>query len=53
VPGIFTHTVGDAHVYLDQINALKIQLTREPRGFPGLEIVREPGGSIDGWKILF
>jgi thymidylate synthase len=42
--------MGDSHVYLDHVDALKVQLTREPRAFPTLEINRERGGSIDGWK---
>lgn len=50
-PGTFTHTMGDAHVYLDHVDALKVQLEREPRDFPELEICREKGGSIDGWDI--
>ena len=49
-PGTFTHTMGDAHVYLDHVDALKVQLEREPRMFPELWIRREVGGSIDGWK---
>ncbi|OCK82051.1 thymidylate synthase [Lepidopterella palustris CBS 459.81] len=49
-PGTFTHTMGDAHVYLDHVDALKIQLEREPRDFPVLHIEREKGGSIDGWR---
>jgi thymidylate synthase len=50
VPGTFTHTMGDAHVYLDHVDALKIQIERMPRDFPTLKINREAGGSIDGWK---
>lgn len=50
-PGMFTHTMGDAHVYLDHVDALKVQLEREPREFPTLDIKREKGGSIDGWKL--
>ncbi|KAI7972292.1 hypothetical protein EIK77_003363 [Talaromyces pinophilus] len=50
VPGSLTHVMGDAHVYLDHVDALKVQLEREPRPFPELEITREEGGSIDGWK---
>ena len=49
-PGTFIHTMGDAHVYLDHMDALKEQLKREPREFPRVTIKREPGGSIDGWK---
>ncbi|KAK2747748.1 Thymidylate synthase [Myotisia sp. PD_48] len=51
VPGSLTHVLGDAHIYLDHVEALKTQLQREPREFPGLEIAREKGGSIDGWKL--
>ena len=51
VPGSLTHVMGDAHVYCDHVEALETQLEREPRDFPVLEIAREAGGSIDGWKI--
>ncbi|KAH8811668.1 thymidylate synthase/dCMP hydroxymethylase domain-containing protein [Xylogone sp. PMI_703] len=51
VPGSFAIVLGDAHIYLDHIEALKTQLEREPREFPELKIKREKGGSIDGWKI--
>lgn len=52
VPGSLTHVMGDAHVYADHVDALKVQLEREPRDFPLLEINnREPGCSIDGWKV--
>lgn len=50
-PGTFTHTMGDAHVYLDHVDALKVQIEREPRDFPTLKIKKEPGGSIDGWQM--
>lgn len=50
VPGSLTHVMGDAHVYLDHVDALKEQVEREPRDFPELEIAREKGGCIDGWK---
>jgi len=36
--GDFIHTIGDAHVYLNHVDALKEQLTREPRPFPTLDI---------------
>ncbi|KAJ9136516.1 Thymidylate synthase [Pleurostoma richardsiae] len=51
VPGSLTHVMGDAHVYLDHVDALKTQLEREPRDFPELEIAREVGCSIDGWAV--
>ena len=49
-PGTFVHTMGDAHVYLDHVDALKIQLERVPRDFPDLVILDHHEGSIDGWK---
>lgn len=51
VPGTFTHTMGDAHVYFDHTEALKEQLEREPRDFPILKIKRDVGGSIDDWQV--
>lgn len=39
--GEFIHTLGDAHVYLDHIDALKEQLLRTPRDFPKLQIKKE------------
>lgn len=37
-PGIFTHTLGDAHVYLNHVEGLKKQLTREPYPLPRVRI---------------
>ncbi|CUM62682.1 uncharacterized protein PRCAT00000236001 [Priceomyces carsonii] len=37
--GEFIHTMGDAHVYLDHIDALKEQINRVPREFPKLRIL--------------
>ncbi|EFY97259.1 thymidylate synthase domain protein [Metarhizium robertsii] len=51
VPGSLTHVMGDAHVYADHEDALNIQLEREPRQFPEVEIAREKGCGIDGWKV--
>jgi thymidylate synthase len=53
VPGTLIHTMGDAHVYLDHVEALKEQLAREPRAFPELRIRRGDRGSgeMDGWKV--
>ena len=59
VPGTLTHTMGDAHVYLDHVEALEVQLQREPRDFPTLEIRRErcdggvTGGvqDMEGWRV--
>ena len=50
-PGTLIHTMGDAHVYLDHVEALREQIKREPRDFPGLKILRDHKGSIDDWKL--
>ncbi len=36
--GDFVHTIGDAHVYLNHVDALKEQLDRPPRAFPKIKI---------------
>lgn len=38
MPGDFIHTFGDAHVYANQVDLLKDQLTRVPRRYPTLFI---------------
>jgi thymidylate synthase len=37
-PGEFIHTMGDTHVYLNHVDALKEQITRTPSEFPKLRI---------------
>ncbi len=37
-PGTFVHTLGDAHIYLNHIEQVKLQLTREPRSLPDMKI---------------
>jgi len=41
-PGIFTHTLGDAHIYLNHVDGLKLQLTRTPGPLPTVEIAKKP-----------
>lgn len=45
-PAEFIITMGDCHVYLNHITALKEQIKREPKQFPRLTIVRNVA-SID------
>lgn len=35
-PGEFVHTLGDAHLYLNHIEQVKLQLSREPKPLPKL-----------------
>jgi thymidylate synthase len=37
-PGDFVHTLGDAHIYLNHMEQVKLQLTREPYKLPGMLI---------------
>ncbi|XP_066137779.1 thymidylate synthase isoform X2 [Euwallacea fornicatus] len=49
-PGEFIHTMGDSHVYLNHVDALSEQITREPRPFPRLHIKRKVE-NIDNFTI--
>lgn len=53
IPGTFNMVLGDAHVYVDHIDALKGQIERAPREFPELRIKRDDAGkeNVDGWKL--
>lgn len=40
-PGEFVHTLGDAHIYLNHLEQVQLQLTREPRALPRMQINSE------------
>lgn len=42
IPGVFVHTLGDAHIYLNHIEGLKEQLKRTPKQLPQLKINKKP-----------
>ncbi len=46
-PGEFIHTFGDAHLYLNHLEQADLQLTREPRALPHIEINPEVGSLFD------
>ena len=38
MPGEFIHTFGDAHIYTNHFDQVKLQLTRSPKQLPTIEI---------------
>ncbi len=46
-PGEFVHTLGDAHIYLNHIDQVKLQLTREPYQLPTMQINPEVKSIFD------
>jgi thymidylate synthase len=47
-PGIFVHTLGDAHIYLNHVEGVERQLEREPFPLPTLRLLRTPDFTPDG-----
>jgi len=37
-PGEFVHTLGDAHMYVNHVDQIRLQLQREPRALPKLKL---------------
>jgi thymidylate synthase len=37
-PGEFIHTLGDAHIYLNHIDQVKLQISRVPKVLPNMKI---------------
>lgn len=37
-PGVFVHTLGDAHIYSNHLEQVRMQLAREPRALPTLKL---------------
>ncbi len=46
-PGEFVHTLGDAHLYRNHLDQARMQLQREPRPLPSLELNPEVSNLLD------
>jgi len=46
-PGEFVHTFGDAHLYLNHLDQVDLQLSRVPRTPPNMQINPEVGSIFD------
>lgn len=47
-PGVFVHTFGDAHIYLNHLEGVEKQLAREPLPLPKLRLALKPDFTPDG-----
>lgn len=46
-PGTFVHTIGDAHIYTNHIDQVKLQISREPYPLPKMLIKRDTNNILD------
>ena len=46
VPGVFVHTIGDAHIYANHVEGLKQQLARTPFSLPTVTVANKPVDQI-------
>ena len=46
-PGVFVHTLGDAHIYSNPLEQVRTQLARDLRPLPQMQILRTPESIFD------
>lgn len=52
-PGVFNHFFGDAHIYLNHLEQVDVQLAREPKPLPSLRLNPEVKELLDfQWKDI-
>lgn len=53
-PGVFAHTIVDAHIYVNHMDGLKQQLSRSPKTLPELKIANKPLDklSFDDFELI-
>ena len=49
--GDFVHTIGDAHIYVNHVDQINLQLSRECRPLPKLNILNKDAKSITEFKM--
>lgn len=47
IPGDFVHTLGDAHIYSNHMEQVRLQLSRTPKTLPTLKIKRDVSSIFD------
>ncbi len=46
-PGVFVHTIGDAHLYSNHLDGIQRQLERTPKSLPRVTVARKPLEQIE------